>query len=104
MIPMLRWVIVSISLLTGPVLMADSSSGDGGPAPPREFDLAAIDGYLSAQVGQAGRVGWSIAIVKDGRVIFAKGYGKRSLQDGRDRKSTRLNSSHSSPSRMPSSA
>ena len=83
MIPMLRWVIVSISLLTGPVLMADSSSGDGGPAPPREFDLAAIDGYLSAQVGQAGRVGWSIAIVKDGRVIFAKGYGKRSLQDGR---------------------
>jgi CubicO group peptidase (beta-lactamase class C family) len=50
---------------------------------PRSFDVKAIDGYLAAQVRQPGRVGFSVAVVKDGQVVLAKGYGKRSLADGR---------------------
>jgi CubicO group peptidase (beta-lactamase class C family) len=50
---------------------------------PDSFDVRAIDAFLSAQVREANRVGLSVAIVKDGQVVLAKGYGKRSLQDGR---------------------
>lgn len=50
---------------------------------PVEFDAKAIDAFLAAQVRQAGRVGFSVAVVKDGQVVLAKGYGKRSLADGR---------------------
>jgi CubicO group peptidase (beta-lactamase class C family) len=45
--------------------------------------VKAIDTYLAAQVGLAGRVGLSVAIVRDGQVVLEKGYGKRSLADGR---------------------
>lgn len=50
---------------------------------PDTFDVKAIDAFLSAQMQQVNRVGFSVAIVKDGQVVLAKGYGKRSLQDGR---------------------
>src|SRR5262245_40132945 len=50
---------------------------------PDAFDVRAIDSYLSAQVRQSGRVGLSVAIIKDGQVVLTKGYGKRSLKDGR---------------------
>jgi len=53
------------------------------PKLPETFDVTAIDNFLSAQVQQPNRVGLSVAIVKDGKVVLAKGYGKRSLQDGR---------------------
>jgi D-alanyl-D-alanine carboxypeptidase len=52
------------------------------PLPP-SFDVNAIDKFLTAQMQQSGRVGLSVAIVKDGRLVLAKGYGKRSLADGR---------------------
>jgi CubicO group peptidase (beta-lactamase class C family) len=50
---------------------------------PEVFDGPAIDAYLAAEVQQRGRVGLSVAIIKDGQVVLAKGYGKRSLKDGR---------------------
>ena len=50
---------------------------------PDAFDVKAVDAFLAAQVQQGNRVGLSVAIVKDGQVVLAKGYGKRSLQDGR---------------------
>jgi CubicO group peptidase (beta-lactamase class C family) len=50
---------------------------------PDTFDVKAIDAYLSAQVQRANRVGLSVALVKDGKLVLAKGYGKRSLQEGR---------------------
>ena len=50
---------------------------------PEVFDVPAIDAHLTAQVQQHGRVGLSVAIIKDGRIVLAKGYGKRSLKDGR---------------------
>ncbi len=53
------------------------------PRLPDTFDVSGIDAFLSAQVKQNNRVGFSVAVVKDGQVVLAKGYGKRSLQDGR---------------------
>jgi D-alanyl-D-alanine carboxypeptidase len=52
------------------------------PPPPERFDPAAIDAYVAAQVEQKGFVGLSLAIVRDGEVVLARGYGKRSLTTG----------------------
>jgi CubicO group peptidase (beta-lactamase class C family) len=49
--------------------------------PPKAFDLAAIDAYVRESVRDRGCAGLSLAIVRDGKLIFAKGYGKRSLEE-----------------------
>ncbi len=43
--------------------------------------LEAIDAYLKAQVGEHGFPGLSLAIVREGKTVFAKGYGQRSIED-----------------------
>src|SRR5438046_1114753 len=48
--------------------------------PPRSFDPTAIDTFVSSQVRDKGHVGLSLAIMRDGKIVFAKGYGKRSLE------------------------
>ena len=50
--------------------------------PPKTFDLEAIDAYVAAQVRDQGYPGLSLTIVREGKVVLAKGYGKRSLEDG----------------------
>ena len=50
--------------------------------PPKTFDLKAIDAYVEAQVRDQGYPGLSLAIVREGKIVLAKGYGKRSLEDG----------------------
>jgi CubicO group peptidase (beta-lactamase class C family) len=59
---------------------AESPESPEAPKPPKQFDLAAIDAYVAAQVQHQGYVGLSLAILRDGKIIFAKGYGKRSLE------------------------
>ncbi|NVB42655.1 beta-lactamase family protein [Pseudenhygromyxa sp. WMMC2535] len=49
-------------------------------APPEAFDLEAIDTYLRAQVEDMGMVGFSVAIMRRGELVFASGYGQRSLE------------------------
>lgn len=49
------------------------------PEPPEDFDLEAIDRYLSQAVTVDGHVGMSVAIMRDGELVLANGYGKRSL-------------------------
>ena len=54
----------------------------GQPArAPESFDLNRIDSYLAAQVLEKGRVGLSVAIVKNGQTVLEKAYGRRSLQE-----------------------
>src|SRR5688572_18635663 len=48
---------------------------------PDHFDPDRIDAYLAAQVREKGRIGLSVALVKNGQVVLAKGYGNRSLQE-----------------------
>lgn len=50
---------------------------------PKTFDLAAVDAYLAGQVKTKGFVGLSVAVMREGKVVFAKGYGQRSLTPSR---------------------
>jgi CubicO group peptidase (beta-lactamase class C family) len=52
------------------------------PQPPKDFDLGAIDAYIADQVRDRGYPGLSLTIVQNGKVILAKGYGKRDLESG----------------------
>ena len=47
------------------------------PALPETFDLAAIDACLAAQAEAMHPAGLSVALVKDGELVLARGYGSR---------------------------
>lgn len=49
------------------------------PTPPKTFDLPAIDAYLSAWKLDGAVPGLSVAIVRDGKIVLAKGYGKQAI-------------------------
>src|SRR5262245_36066503 len=50
------------------------------PALPKSIDPAAIDAYMLDQVKDKGYGGLAIGILKNGKVVVAKGYGVRSLE------------------------
>lgn len=77
-LPFTRLLLLAANLVT-PLTPAAAE----GPKLPAEFDAKAVDAFLAAQMKQPGRVGLSVAIVKDGQVVLAKGYGKRSLANAR---------------------
>ena len=72
-----QFIVLAMSFLTA---MAQGASESKLPD---KFDVKAIDAWLAGQVQQPGRVGMSVAIMKDGQVVLAKGYGRRSLADDR---------------------
>lgn len=57
----------------------DTAATPPAPQRPERFDIAAIDAYLAAQTAHKGFVGLSVAIVRNGELVLAKGYGKASL-------------------------
>ena len=59
-----------------------ASSAPAGPQLPEQFDAAAVDSWIAGHLQDKGFVGLSVAIVKDGKVVLAKGYGKKSLASG----------------------
>ncbi len=65
-----------VALLLSPLA---ARAADKGPELPKTLDLKALDAYAAAQVQKKGLVGLSLGIMKNGEIIFAKGYGKRSL-------------------------
>ena len=68
-------------LLLAVLLLSFSQSRAQTPAsPPTKFDLKAIDEYVAGQVKAKGFVGLSVAIMRDGQIVFAKGYGQRSIE------------------------
>jgi D-alanyl-D-alanine carboxypeptidase len=72
-----RWM--QFLLLAG-ALLSRVPAAAGGVAAPDIFDLKAIDTFLTAYQQKEGPVGMSVAIVKDGKLVWARGYGKRSLK------------------------
>jgi CubicO group peptidase (beta-lactamase class C family) len=78
--PLLARVLITLSLFT--VILAPGVRAQTAepPQPPKSFDLKAIDDYVARQVKDKGFVGLSLAILRDGKVVLAKGYGKSSLQ------------------------
>lgn len=49
------------------------------PEPPETLDVEAIDTYLEAHAARPGQVGMSVAVMKDGEIVFARGYGTRAV-------------------------
>src|SRR5437867_3195140 len=76
-----------VNTLLGLLVLLAISISDWATAEPQEpkapetFDLNRIDSYLASQVLEKGRVGLCVAIVKNGELVLAKSYGKRSLQN-----------------------
>ncbi|MCA9718711.1 MAG: beta-lactamase family protein, partial [Myxococcales bacterium] len=60
---------------------AEDGAARATPAP-TSFDLAAIDAYVAAEVERLGLVGLSLAIMRGGELVLAKGYGVRSRATG----------------------
>ena len=63
---------------------AEASKAPAAPKPgdpPKTFDVKAIDAYVAARVREQGFPGLSLTIVREGKVVLAKGYGERSLED-----------------------
>lgn len=63
------------------LLFVPAALAEDVPALPKTFDLAAVDAYVAGQVKAKGFVGLSVAVMRDGKVVFAKGYGVRSLAE-----------------------
>jgi D-alanyl-D-alanine carboxypeptidase len=72
-------ILILLSVSPLPIARSESPRRAG---PPKVFDLAAIDAYVSAQVRDQGYAGLSLTIVREGKVVLAKGYGKRLLEQG----------------------
>jgi D-alanyl-D-alanine carboxypeptidase len=64
----------SVKFLHEPALISAS--------PPKSFSIDAIDAYVKGQVREHGYPGLALAIVRDGKTVLSKGYGKRSIDDG----------------------
>ena len=60
----------------GPSDAADASRA------PETFDVAAIDAWVARRVVDQDLVGLSLAIVRDGKIVLAKGYGQASRENG----------------------
>src|ERR1700687_780045 len=73
-LPYVAFVLVLLSSALESTVRADTPS-----QPPMAYDLKAIDDYVAGQVQEKGYVGLSLAIVRDGKVVLEKTYGKRSL-------------------------
>lgn len=72
-----------MSLIQRPALLlvlALCPAARGEATLPDKFDVKAIDAFLDGQTKSGDYIGLSVAIVRDGKVILAKGYGKRSLK------------------------
>lgn len=72
---------------SGPPCPSDTPSSSAAPsakAPaleaPRTLDIAAIDAWVAAEVKKRELVGLSLAIAHEGKIVLAKGYGKKSIR------------------------
>ena len=75
-----------------------------GPGPLALVETGPGEGQLALQLADALVAGWPELVDRLELVLVEPNPGMRERQHELDRKSTRLNSSHSSVSRMPSSA
>jgi D-alanyl-D-alanine carboxypeptidase len=74
-------VIFALLALDEPVKVLREANGKQAD-PPKTFALEAIDEYVKAQVRDHGYAGLSLAIAREGKIVLAKGYGKRILEEG----------------------
>ncbi len=75
----LYFALAFLLALWSPFALADSTKIVDVP---KTLDLAAIDAYVAAQAHDKGYAGLALTIVRDGKIVLAKGYGKRLLETG----------------------
>src|SRR5829696_9082729 len=75
-----HFLLVAFLLLTG--FGATNPGLAAKAAAPTTFDIQAVDDYVANEVKEHGIVGLSLAIVRNGKVVLAKGYGNSSLERG----------------------
>ena len=74
-------LLILVALLSvGPALAAPSQQGDG-PTDPAELE-AFLDGLMAEHMEELHIAGAAVAVVKDGELFFAKGYGYADLETG----------------------
>jgi D-alanyl-D-alanine carboxypeptidase len=79
----MRWLAVCLAL----VACKDNPSkldtlGAAPPAEPRQaaplaWDANAVDAWVASRIAKTGAVGAALAVVREGQVVLAKGYGKK---------------------------
>ncbi|GAB3003303.1 serine hydrolase [Arenimonas maotaiensis] len=81
---MIRHIVFCLGLCAA---SASAAPSETCPAPPAPFvattvDTVALDAYIQQGLRDWKLPGVSVAVVKDGRPVYVKGFGTRSLQDG----------------------
>jgi CubicO group peptidase (beta-lactamase class C family) len=71
-------LLLMAGMLRVPVNAADAQEK---PKAPKTFDLAAIDAFVTSEVKEKGYAGLSLAILREGEIVLAKGYGKRLVEE-----------------------
>lgn len=71
-----RFLLLLSLLLAAPNVRAQDPKP---PEAPSTFDLQAIDAYVAGQVRAKSYPGLALTIVRDGKIVLAKGYGRCSL-------------------------
>jgi CubicO group peptidase (beta-lactamase class C family) len=80
--PALLVLLVLVMLATSsPARAQQKESGSTGPTDTREVE-AFLDGYLGHQLEDYHIPGATVSVVKEGEVLFAKGYGKADVEKG----------------------
>ena len=84
-LPMLSLIRSSLALMAALATLSVGSSPSIAATVnlPATLDRSELDAFLEARVKEAKLVGLSVAVVKHGEVVLAKGYGRRSLADAR---------------------
>ena len=108
---MQRWTILALGLAAAPFLFSAPPARAVGDQTGELGGGGTARGDISREVGETDRVGVDLIAGEPINVTFTAGFHSTFVctdPDGTtvdlDRKSTRLNSSHEVPSRMPSSA
>jgi CubicO group peptidase (beta-lactamase class C family) len=70
-----------VSVLALSICAPSSKAADDAVPLPKTFDIKAIDAYVADQVRSKGFVGLSLAIMKEGKLVLAAGYGKSSVKN-----------------------
>lgn len=71
-----------MTVVPGLILCLLLPAADKPPALPATWDPVAIDQYIAGQVKSKNLIGVSVALVRNGQVELAKGYGSTALKDG----------------------
>ena len=69
-------------LLVSALWLAAPAHAESVPTIPDHLDAPSIDAWLAGQVHRSNQVGVSVAILKDGELLLAKGYGQCALPNG----------------------